>query len=357
MQLVNQNQGPQYIGASASYDRNETVNSIQQQQVIPFQQRLGLPPLQNLLYSTKPFIGPIQQLPSSFLPSQVLMPPVQYGGHMPQTMFLGGCDWMGVPAITAVPSILATDRMFTSPLGGIEAPGSPCLNTLSLSNATGNFHVSNGSIIGNPDIRGQRVGVAHGGRAIGRNSCEKDGLGGVTDQSKGYRYGNEVLFPETRVMSSGARNYTNISLSTGTEAVTGDITLSKAKKNRIISTVHSVEKSGVLKRLSASPPPRYVEGKHRHHEIISQDVKCHINATAINSGSDLDLSSPLMLGKDKQQRCDHLRSKFNSTGNLKRRVHTLLFWKIKLGAEFPVVDAMLRDSVWRNLDSCDYGIK
>lgn len=55
--------------------------------------------------------------------------------------------------------------------------------------------------------------------------------------------------------------------------------------------------------------------------------------------------------------CSHLRSKFNSTGNLKRRVHVMLFWKRKLGAGFPVVDAMLRDRVWRNLDSCEYGIK
>jgi hypothetical protein len=59
----------------------------------------------------------------------------------------------------------------------------------------------------------------------------------------------------------------------------------------------------------------------------------------------------------KRSACNHMRSKFNSTGNLKRRVHTLLFWKTKLGAHFPVVDGMLRDSVWKNLNSCEYGIK
>lgn len=55
--------------------------------------------------------------------------------------------------------------------------------------------------------------------------------------------------------------------------------------------------------------------------------------------------------------CTHLKTKFNSTANSKRRVQTLLFWKRWLGVSFPVTDSMLRDYVWKNLESCDYGIK
>lgn len=55
--------------------------------------------------------------------------------------------------------------------------------------------------------------------------------------------------------------------------------------------------------------------------------------------------------------CTHAKSKFNSTHNSKRRVHTLLFWKHMLGVHFPVPDALLQDAVWKNLDSCACGIK
>ncbi len=55
--------------------------------------------------------------------------------------------------------------------------------------------------------------------------------------------------------------------------------------------------------------------------------------------------------------CSHAKSKFNSTHNSKRRVHTLLFWKHMLGPEFPVPDSLLQDSVWKNLESCSHGIK
>eukprot|EP00047_Mylnosiga_fluctuans_P003726 m.230610 g.230610 ORF g.230610 m.230610 type:complete len:392 (-) comp12088_c0_seq1:204-1379(-) len=68
-------------------------------------------------------------------------------------------------------------------------------------------------------------------------------------------------------------------------------------------------------------------------------------------------SSPDDSTTKKRTVCNHMRSKFNSTGNLKRRVHTLLFWKTMLGTQFPVVDNMLRDIVWKNLNSCEYGIK
>ena len=55
--------------------------------------------------------------------------------------------------------------------------------------------------------------------------------------------------------------------------------------------------------------------------------------------------------------CSHARAKFNSTPNSKRRVHTMLFWRRLLGPAFPVSDAMLQDAVWRQLGSCDHGIK
>ena len=55
--------------------------------------------------------------------------------------------------------------------------------------------------------------------------------------------------------------------------------------------------------------------------------------------------------------CTHYRTKFNSTCNSKRRVQTMLFWKLRLGTAFPITDDMLRDQIWRNLDSCDYGLK
>lgn len=61
--------------------------------------------------------------------------------------------------------------------------------------------------------------------------------------------------------------------------------------------------------------------------------------------------------KRKRRGCDHISSKFNSTVNLKRRVHMLLFWKFYLGAHFPVLDEMLKDNVWRSLEACDFGIK
>lgn len=55
--------------------------------------------------------------------------------------------------------------------------------------------------------------------------------------------------------------------------------------------------------------------------------------------------------------CTHARSRFSSTANCKRRVHVLLFWKQMLGSNFPIVDSMLRDVVWRNLASCELGAK
>jgi len=55
--------------------------------------------------------------------------------------------------------------------------------------------------------------------------------------------------------------------------------------------------------------------------------------------------------------CNHAKSKFNSTHNSKRRVHTLLFWKHMLGVHFPIPDSLLQDAVWKNLDSCACGIK
>eukprot|EP00048_Salpingoeca_helianthica_P005364 m.86969 g.86969 ORF g.86969 m.86969 type:complete len:279 (-) comp13574_c0_seq1:30-866(-) len=60
---------------------------------------------------------------------------------------------------------------------------------------------------------------------------------------------------------------------------------------------------------------------------------------------------------DSRSFCTHARSRFSSTSRIKRRVHVLLFWKHMLGAEFPVVDSMLRDVVWRHLDSCEYGVR
>lgn len=55
--------------------------------------------------------------------------------------------------------------------------------------------------------------------------------------------------------------------------------------------------------------------------------------------------------------CSHFKTKFNSTNNSKRRVQTMLFWKRHLGISFPITDEMLRDEAWKNLESCDYGIK
>jgi len=55
--------------------------------------------------------------------------------------------------------------------------------------------------------------------------------------------------------------------------------------------------------------------------------------------------------------CRCLRDHFQSTTNSKRRVSTYLFWKNKLGLGFPISDDMLERQVWKNLDSCDYGIK
>ncbi len=55
--------------------------------------------------------------------------------------------------------------------------------------------------------------------------------------------------------------------------------------------------------------------------------------------------------------CPHMRSLFNSTKNLKRRVHTFLFWKRMLGISFPVTDCMLEENAWKSLESCTYGIK
>jgi hypothetical protein len=60
---------------------------------------------------------------------------------------------------------------------------------------------------------------------------------------------------------------------------------------------------------------------------------------------------------DSLMECPHIRSMFNSTKNVKRRIHTFLFWKRMLGLAFPVLDIMLRDCVWKNLESCVHGIK
>mmetsp|Transcript_35422 Transcript_35422/g.106691 ORF Transcript_35422/g.106691 Transcript_35422/m.106691 type:complete len:795 (+) Transcript_35422:323-2707(+) len=54
--------------------------------------------------------------------------------------------------------------------------------------------------------------------------------------------------------------------------------------------------------------------------------------------------------------CRCLRDQFQSTTNSKRRVSTFLFWKNKLGLNFPVSDEMLRRA-WKGLDSCANGIK
>lgn len=55
--------------------------------------------------------------------------------------------------------------------------------------------------------------------------------------------------------------------------------------------------------------------------------------------------------------CSHVKSRFNSTDNSKRRVSTHLFWKRLLGVSFPVTDAMLQQHVWKKLPSCEFGIK
>ena len=62
-------------------------------------------------------------------------------------------------------------------------------------------------------------------------------------------------------------------------------------------------------------------------------------------------------GRSARRSCEHPKNRFNSTNNSKRRVHTMLFWKRRLGISFPVTDTMLRDGVWRNLESCKFGIK
>jgi hypothetical protein len=54
--------------------------------------------------------------------------------------------------------------------------------------------------------------------------------------------------------------------------------------------------------------------------------------------------------------CPHKKDQFNSTDNSKRRISTLLFWKVRLGVDFPVPDSLLKDA-WKCLDSCDLGIK
>ncbi len=64
-----------------------------------------------------------------------------------------------------------------------------------------------------------------------------------------------------------------------------------------------------------------------------------------------------MDGRSARRACAHPKNRFNSTTNSKRRVHTLLFWKLQLGLDFPVPDTMLRDGVWKALLSCEYGIK
>eukprot|EP00038_Savillea_parva_P018470 m.23848 g.23848 ORF g.23848 m.23848 type:complete len:933 (-) comp4109_c0_seq1:197-2995(-) len=56
------------------------------------------------------------------------------------------------------------------------------------------------------------------------------------------------------------------------------------------------------------------------------------------------------------QLCNCLRDQFQSTTNSKRRVSTFLFWKNRLGLNFPVSDEMLRRA-WKGLASCDNGIK
>ena len=74
---------------------------------------------------------------------------------------------------------------------------------------------------------------------------------------------------------------------------------------------------------------------------------------------------PELAGSDSEEKnapvangdCAHIKSMFNSTKNIKRRVHTFLYWKRMLGLQFPVMDAMLRDCVWKNLQSCEYGIR
>ena len=52
-----------------------------------------------------------------------------------------------------------------------------------------------------------------------------------------------------------------------------------------------------------------------------------------------------------------MRDHFQSTANSKRRVSTFLFWKNKLGLQFPVGDMMLVRTVWSSLESCKCGIK
>jgi hypothetical protein len=60
---------------------------------------------------------------------------------------------------------------------------------------------------------------------------------------------------------------------------------------------------------------------------------------------------------DKSAACRHAKVKFNSTSNSKRRVHVMLFWRRALGPNFPISDILLQDNVWRQLDSCRFGIK
>eukprot|EP00047_Mylnosiga_fluctuans_P022579 m.122698 g.122698 ORF g.122698 m.122698 type:complete len:687 (+) comp9312_c1_seq1:266-2326(+) len=82
-------------------------------------------------------------------------------------------------------------------------------------------------------------------------------------------------------------------------------------------------------------------------------MACHPGIAGAPDGED-DTTSAAQAGGGE---CTHMKSMFNSTKNIKRRVHTLLFWKRHLGLHFPITDPMLKDNVWKSLSSCDLGIK
>lgn len=99
-------------------------------------------------------------------------------------------------------------------------------------------------------------------------------------------------------------------------------------------------------------------------DCSQRDVRC-ANALKVKSLHDLLYDEGHVIVNvvnectlcDKWRDCHHPKDVFNSTHNSRRRVHAYLWWKTKLGIDFPVMHDLLDGEVWKNLEGCDYGTK
>lgn len=100
----------------------------------------------------------------------------------------------------------------------------------------------------------------------------------------------------------------------------------------------------------------WVDAKARQ-QRASQAVRMCVD-TFIGEQTDEDHTFAKCKCKSRQHvpTCDSPKPKFNSTDNSKRKVQLWLYWRLRLGPQFPVGDDLLISS-WKCLSSCDYGYK